>query len=106
LATWVRDSSYEDLGLCLGGPTPAASKEWGDIPLESVPKRGQPDGPLGCLWISFKIIKWDWLQWLTPVIPGTQKMKVRRIEVRGQPRQKSYWDPPHNKQAMCGIKRL
>jgi hypothetical protein len=27
LATWVRDSSYEDLGLCLGGPTPAASKE-------------------------------------------------------------------------------
>jgi hypothetical protein len=30
---------------------------------------------------------WSWRQWLTPVIPATQEAEIRRMAVRGQPRQ-------------------
>jgi hypothetical protein len=36
-----------------------------------------------------------WTQWLKPVILATQEAEIKRIEVQGQPRQKSSRDTPH-----------
>jgi hypothetical protein len=32
--------------------------------------------------------KYNWAQWLMPIIPLTQEMDIRRNTIQGQPRQK------------------
>jgi hypothetical protein len=51
---------------------------------------------------ALKLVSGGRAQWLTPVIPATQEVEIRRIAVQGQSKQKVRDTPPPSQQKKLG----